>query len=216
MNDINDPLDDIIDSHLRYLEGEGPAPVVSDLPEDLQVEATARIALLDVSWGVSLELPDDDPVARRFGFDRAGEEITVDGHRVASHRRSAGLDLKSLLALVERAGGRIGPGELYRLEQNTATVVDQPTASALVAALNVALIDIESAGQDGNPRIRAFLAGPEFHYLVDDWAGTYGQDQIEVRNTVSRRVLAAQYRAEDVTDDQLIEIVRAILETLEP
>ncbi len=215
MDNINDPLDALIDAHLHHLEGEAAAPDLADLPADLQAKATARIALLEACWGVSLEPPEEDPVARRFGFDRAGKAITIDGSRVASYRKATGIDLKELLARVETAGGRIAPGALYRLEQSRSTSLDQPTASALVAALKVALADIEAAGQSGPARIRAFLDGPPFHQLIDDWAGTYGRDRTEVRREVARQVVAAQYRAEDVTDDQLIEMVQAILETLE-
>lgn len=216
MNNTDDPLDAIIDAHLHHLEGDGPAPNLTDLPDHLQAEATARIALLEASWGALLEPSEDDPVARRFGFDRTDETITVDGRRVASRRKAAGINLKELLARIEAAGGSIAPGALYRLEQSRSTPLDQPTASALVAALNTALSDIEAAGQVDTARIHAFLNGPAFHQVIDDWAGTYGRDPIEVGTDVSRRVLAAQYRAEDITDDQLIEIVQAILKNLEP
>ena len=95
MSNIDDQLDPIIDAHLRYLGGEGPAPDLTSLPDDIRQEAQARVALLEASWGTGLEPPADDPVGRRFGFDRVGQEIAVDGRRVAALRKAAQLSTRS-------------------------------------------------------------------------------------------------------------------------
>jgi hypothetical protein len=216
MSNFDDQLDSIIDAHLRYLEGDGPAPDLASLPEDLREEAEARVALFDAMWGAQVEPPVDDPVARRFGFDRAGEDIALDGHRVSALRKAAGYDLGELLARVTSAGGDINAGALFRLEQSASSLVAQPTASALVAALSTALADIEASTDIDSGAVRAFLDSPEFYELIDSWAADHHLERDEVCTVVTDRVLAAQYRAEDVTVEQLTAIVRAILDTLEP
>lgn len=216
MSNIDDQLDAIIDDHLRYLEGDGPAPDLTTLAPELRDEAQARVQLLEAFWGASIEVPTEDPVARRFGFDRAGQAITIDGHRVAQLRKAARMDLDALLGLVTAAGGDITPGNLFRLEQNRSATVSQPVGSAIVAALHTTLAELETtADSPASDPMRRFLSGPRFSDIIDDWAGRSGRQVDEVRSLVTGKALAAQYRAEDVTDDHLAEIVQAILANLE-
>lgn len=216
MSNIDDQLDPIIDAHLRHLEGDGPAPDLTSLPDDLREEAQARVALLEALWGTQITAPADDPVARRFGFDRPGETIAVDGHRVAALRKAAGYDLAQLLSRVTAGGGDIAIGALFRLEQSDLTPLRQPTASALVAALGTTLAAIEAAADIDLGAVRAFLDSPAFYDLVDTWAAEHQRERDEVRAVVEERVLAAQYRAEDVTTEHLTTIVQTILDSLEP
>jgi hypothetical protein len=216
MSNIDDQLDPIIDAHLRHLEGDGPAPDLTSLPDDLREEALARVALLEAMWGTQITAPTDDPVARRFGFDRAGETIAVDGRRVAALRKAAGYDLAGLLSRVTSAGGDIVIGALFRLEQNDSTPLPQPTASALVAALGATLAAIEASADLDLGAVRAFLDSPAFYDLVDTWAAEHQRARDEVRGVVTERVLAVQYRAEDVTTEHLTTIVQTILDSLEP
>lgn len=217
MSNIDDQLDAIIDAHLRYLEGDGPAPDLTTLAPDLRDEALVRVRLLEASWDSAVELPADDPVARRFGFDRAGEQITIDGRRVAQLRKAAGMDLNALHAMITTAGGDLTVGNLFNLEQNTTATVTQPVASAIVAALHTNLTELEVlADVPATDPVRRFLAGPRFAELIDDWAGQFGRKVDEVRNLVTPKVIAAQYRADDVTEDHLAAIVQTILDDLEP
>lgn len=217
MRNTEDQLDVIIGVHLRYLEGDGPAPDFTTLAPELRNEAQARVQVLEAAWGASIEVPTEDPVARRFGFDRSGQVIAIDGRRIAQLRKAARMDLNVLLGLITAAGGEISAGNLFRVEQNRAATVSQPVASAIVAALHTTLAEIETT--DGGPEsdpMRVFLSGPRFSDIIDDWARRFSRQVDEVRSLVAGRALAAQYRAEDVTDDHLAEIVRAILASLEP
>lgn len=216
MSNIDEQLEPIIDAHLRHLEGDGPAPDLTSLPDDLRQEAQTRVTLLEATWGTRLEPPADDPVARRFGFDRVGQDIAVDGRRVAAIRKAAGYDLGELLLRATAAGGNINAGALFRLEQSASTPLAQPTASALVAALSTTLAEIQAAADIDLGAVRAFLDSPEVYLLIDSWAVEHRWERDEVRTVVEERVLAVQYRADDVTVDQLTAIVRAILDSLEP
>ena len=216
MSNIDDQLDAIIDAHLRYLEGDGPAPDLAALAAELRAEAHARVRLLEASWGAAVEVAAEDPVARRFGFDRAGQEVTIDGRRVAQLRKAAGMELDALLGRVTAAGGNITAGNLFRLEQNSSATVTQPIASAIVAALHTTLAELETAEHPASNPVYLFLSGPRFADIIDDWARRFGGQSSEVRAVVTDKVLAVQYRAEDVSDDHLAEVVQAILDSLVP
>lgn len=169
-------------------------------------------------WGAALvdHPPADDPVARRFGFDRAGQDVPIDGRRVAALRKAAGLDLKALLALVTTAGGDITAMALLELEQSRSTPVAQATASALVAALDTSLGEIEAGPEAELDHVRAFLNSPIFDDLIASWAAEHDQDAARLRSAVADRILVAQFRAADVTPEQLLDTARAILRSLEP
>jgi hypothetical protein len=126
------------------------------------------------------------------------------------------MDLDMLLSLVTAAGGDITPADLFRLEQRSSASVSQPTASAIVAALHATLADIEPAPSTEAGRVDSFLSSLRFADLIDDWANRHGRPTSEVRAAVTRQVLAVQYRADDVTDEHLVEIVQTILDSLDP
>jgi hypothetical protein len=218
MSHIDDELDNIIDAYLTYLDGAGPAPDLGALPDALREEARARLQLIDAMWGADSDEPPpaNDPVVRRFGFDRAGQDIAVNGRRVASLRKAAGLDFKALLARIRAAGGAIAPAALLQLEQSPSTLVSQPTASALVAALDTTLSEIEAAVQPEGHAVRAFLDSPAFDELVGSWAAEHGHSMAQVRPVVVQRVLASNFRADEVTVEHVADIVRAVLASLEP
>lgn len=216
MSNTDSQLDTIVDAHIRFLEGEGPEPDLTTLAPELRDEAQARLQLLEASWGATIEVPADDPVARRFGFDRAGQTIAIDGRRVAQLRKAAGMDLATLVGLVTSAGGDVTARDLFRLEQSRSASTSQPVASAIVAALHTTLTKLEATANDAaRSPMRLFLSGPRFSDIIDDWAGRFGRPSDEVRSLVTGKALAAQYRADDVSDDHLAEIIQAILASLE-
>ena len=216
MSDIDDELDGIIDEYLAHLDGAGPAPDLGALPDSLQHEAHARLQLIDAMWHADTHqtTPQDDPVARRFGFDRPGQTIAINGKRVAALRKAAGIDLKELLSRITAAGGTIAPAALLQLEQNPSTTVPQPSASALVAALDTTLAEIEAATPLSADPVRAFLDSPAFDDLLARWATEHGRKPNQVRPVVVERVLASHFRADEVTTEHVAEIVRAVLAAL--
>lgn len=213
---IDDRIDAIIDAYLAFLEGTRDAPTLNGLDPGERAEAAARIELLDALWGVGApQQPLDDPVARRFGFDRAGQDITVNGTKIAALRKRRGIVLKDLAEMVNNGGGEVSTRALLDLEQRPAVPVSQRTASALAAALRASVADFEAAATVEIDAVRAFLASAAFDELIASWAAEHHRKREPVRRDVSERMLAAQFRAADVTAEQLLDIARAILRRLE-
>lgn len=218
MSTIEEQLDALTDAYLAYLDGSGPAPSLDGLSADVRAEAAARLALLDAMWGAGVPRRPlhDDPVARRFGFDRAGDDIEIDGRKVSTVRKAAAIELKDLTTMVNNGGGDTSTFALLQLEQSDAVTVPQPTASALAAALGVGLHDFEAASGVDFDAVRTFLDSPAFDELIASWAAEHNRPAAPVRKIVADRMLVSQFRATDVSPEQLLEIARAILRTLEP
>ena len=215
MSTFEEQLDVVVDEYLRYRDGDGPMPDLSGLPDRLRSEARARFQFLDALWGEGIQPPSDDPVARRLGFDRVGEDIAINGLRVASIRKARGMDLTQLRMSVLNAGGSISPGDLFRLEQSPSTVLPQQTASAFVAALKSSIAELRAIAEVEKDTVWTFLEGPTFDKIIAVWAAEHSGDVQVIRPVVRERVLAAQYRASEVTLEQLADITRAILDSLE-
>lgn len=213
-------IDTIIDQYLQYLDGEAPEPTLDDLTPEERAEAHAQIRVLVALHRTGVPDPDDDPVARRFGFDRAGADIVIDGRRMARRRQERGLKLNELAAAVNRAGGTITTSALLRLEQQPHGAVPQATVTAIVAVLDTSLQDLEPADASADEaveRLRTLLASPRLEAKVAAWCAEHQRSQRDVGRHLEQRLLVgAAYRAEDLTEDALLEIVRAILAGLDP
>lgn len=218
MSDIND-IDDILAQYLQFLHGNAPEPNLARLNAAAREEALAQIDVLVALYRVGTPDSNDDPVARRFGFDRAGDDITIDGGRVKRLRKERALSLKELVDLVNRAGGDTSGSALLRIEQQPRAVLPQATVTAIVAALDTTLQELEVL-EDSTidvevDRVRAFLASPRFEEEIATWCAAHDRRPREVRPHVEDRLVGAAFRAEDQTDEVLLEIVRTILRGLE-
>ena len=215
MTDDIDPLDDFIHAVLQHRGGDGPEPQLADLDPSLRPEAAARLRILNAArTPVLAPAGATDRLARRFGFDRAGTAITVSGARVKAARKAAGLELKDVAAAIAAAGAPVKTSELLNVEQAKSTALDQKVVTRLVAVLGVPLDQIEESFSDQVDRLAALLETPRFAALIADWANEHNRDHGEVRNDVHRQLSGARYRAESVSEDQLFDIVKAILDTM--
>jgi transcriptional regulator with XRE-family HTH domain len=214
--DGTDELDEFIHAYISYLDGDAARPPVEALPAHLRAEATARARLLDASWGaLAADLPENDPIATRFGFDQPADTVPIAGAALRRARKKANLDLAQLAEATGGAGIRVSSYELLEIESSDVTRVKGDLAATLVAVLGAPITDLEPA----SPRranLGPRLESPWFSELVDDWARSHDRDPGWARNEARRRLLATQFRADDVDDEQLREILAAILHTLGP
>jgi transcriptional regulator with XRE-family HTH domain len=210
-------LDEIVGNYLRYLEGQAPEPDLSILPIELQSEATSRIALLTAAWGALNESGpslDADPVARRFGFDRAQETIVVNGGTVRRLRQLHHLELEAMTDALNVAGADTTVGAMFRVERASAVPVNLSVASALAAVLDCSVADLEAVDNEATTPAQAFIDSADFQEIIADWAITHQQDAARVRRAAEEALLSTAHRAEDVTTHHWREILRAILRSM--
>ena len=207
-----DTITDLLETYLNHLDGTAPEPDVSDYNRDDQDTLRGYFRLLRDLHGI---LPGattgQDPVYVALGFDRAGQDITIDGKRVGVARKRAGLDFAAVLLRMNNAGATWTMQQLLQLERSTAAPVAQHDATALVAALQVSLADIESASGPSNA-VATFLQSEVFEAEIIDWALHRRVDVAATRRQVTNELLAANFRGGDHTDtDDLLQLLHAIL-----
>lgn len=211
----NTTLEAFITSYLLYLDGEGPQPDLDELDSENRAEAAARVRLLEAARPTTLPAGALDRISRQFGFDRAGARISVSGKKFKAARDRRQLDLKTIAAASTAAGAPIRSNQLLTLETSGEMEFDQELVSVLVAILETSVEAIESDFASELDAVRAFLAGPRFEELLQEWLTENPYDPAELHREVSDRVLATHLRAEDVVEAQLVELVRAILRSFE-
>lgn len=213
----NDPIEQLVTEYLLYLDGEGERPELDDIPYAARAEAAARLHLLDGLRAASVEAPPGaaDRIARTLGFDRAGGRIAVSGPSLKRARDAKGMTLKDIAAAATAAGTPTRTADLLRVESAPSTPLDQELATVLVAILNTSVDAVEDDFPEDMTAMRTFLDGPRFEAMIADWSSEHGREVDHTRTTVRDRALATQYRAKDITEDQIVDLIRAILRSLE-
>jgi transcriptional regulator with XRE-family HTH domain len=213
MNDFTEHDEELIAAFLDHAITE--ESTVDELPSHLREEAAARLSMLrSIAGAPSVTAPGAfDRIAQRFGFDRP-TSIDINGRRIKSRRESAGLTLTAFVDQLRQAGVNVTARECLRWQQLASLTVDRHTATALSAILNVPVSDFEAFTVETNEAQR-FLASPEFDRMIATWCAEHSRERTATKQEVTRQVVAAGYRADEVTVDHLVAIVRQILEGLE-
>ncbi|MFN6118815.1 MAG: hypothetical protein ACK5CE_04125 [Actinomycetes bacterium] len=204
-----------LDAYLTYLDGEAnTAPRLEQLSEDLQDEARARVNTLRALRGMppAADRTSFNLVAARFGFDRDAV-VHVDGPKIARLRKRAGLDLLGLSAALNQAGVPQSIRELSGLELADNYPVPKRLATVLVAILGSPLLTFEASSEMSEAL--AWLYSPEFDAMVAEWCQEHSRESAETADFVRSRVLSGAYRADDVTAEQIRDMVLAVLRSLD-
>ena len=217
MIDPSDQLDDLVEGFLAHLQGGGPPPDLTDLPSDVRSEAEARFEMLRAAHGVLIDSSGSGAgrIAARFGRDRAGQKIEIAGAKVKRARMSKKLQLADVAREVQKSGVELSSAQLFQIETAAALPLDQPIVTALVAVLNCSVADLEMVDTSDLSSVRAFIDSAEFHELIASWAAEHDLDAQTTARRAGAHLLAAHYRAQEVTREQLREILRAILRKLD-
>jgi hypothetical protein len=206
-----DPVERYLHDYIRFLDGEGDPPVDDDLGDAQLAELNGKLALLRPA-SATVPAGAKDRIARSLGLDRAGSTIAVDGTKLKAHRQRAGMDLKALAAAVTAAGATVTTGRLYQVEKQTTATLDQETVTTVVSILGITVADIEAGVDAQVSELARLLDSPRVGKVIAEWARDHHRDQAEVAAQVRSRVLeGVAFRAEAISEDHVVDIVRAVL-----
>lgn len=213
MTEPSEQLDEILDAFLAHRRGDGPRPDLTRFSPEIRREAEARLSLLGAAHATLIGASSSgaERIAARFGLDRPGEQIDIAGAKVKRIRMSHKRDLAEIAGAVQEAGVVLSSAQLFRIETSAVSPVAQPIVTALVAVLDCSVADLEAMDSTDLSPVRAFINSPEFHELIKSWVADRGGDAESVARRAGDQLLAAHYRAEDVTIEHFRDILRAIL-----
>jgi hypothetical protein len=206
-----------IEAFIQHLETGSPEPDLSDLPADLRAEAKARMQLLSAMDGALSGAPEPrlSRAAAALGFDRPDQDIVISGSLLKRQRMDSRRNVGEIADMVRSMGVALTNARLMHLEMAPATPLPQPLVSALAAALDTDVSEIEASADAQVSALRAFLDSPRVADIISTWAAEHDRETQGVAEDVRRQLTGANFRAEDVTFDQLLELLTAILRRME-
>lgn len=211
------PVDEAFAAYLEYLDGTGPEPDVSTLDPAERAEYERDVATAHALSASTYEPPplEEDPIAIRFGFNRAGSDTNLSGPRLREARKDAGLSVEQLATALTDAGQSRSTAEVFRLEQAATTEVTIAFLGVLAAVLDISVADLEAPDSRPVSDFRAFLASDAFDAFdaeIARWAREHHTDVAELRTAAQRELAGASFRNAQHSPEQWLALLRAFLE----
>jgi hypothetical protein len=170
----DDGVLDFVDRYLAYLTGTDDAPDITLLDESQRTAALQRLhalELLDEPEPYPMPPVEDDPVAKRFGFDRTELTITISTAALKEAASRAGVPFSELAQRLTAGGRPTRPAELLRLTNTVTADVERDLAARFAAILHTTVRDLEAAGSvRGSPTFDDYLALEEARALIEELA----------------------------------------------
>ncbi|MDP9332007.1 MAG: helix-turn-helix domain-containing protein [Actinomycetota bacterium] len=207
-------VDEAFAAYLEYLDGTGAEPDVSTLDSAERAEYERDVATAHALSASTYEPPplEEDPIAIRFGFNRAGSDTNLSGPRLREARKDAGLSVEQLATALTDAGQSRSTAEVFRLEQAATSEVTVAFIGVLAAVLDVAVADLEASDSRLVSDFRAFLASDAFDAEIERWAREHHADVAELRSAARRELAGASFRNAQHSPEQWLALLRAFLE----
>ena len=192
----NDPVLDFVDRYLASLIDDEDEPNLDDLDETQRAAALQRLRILDV---LEPELPatpiEDDPIARRFGFDRSATTITISSGTLKAAARDAGIPFSELAKNLTAGGRPTRARELLRLTEGVTADIDRNLATRFAAILKTSVGSLEAARTHSRSMtLDEHLALEEARAAIEECATDLGLPFDEVQNYARELVGSAVFR----------------------
>ena len=139
-NQDPDAIDRVYEEFFAYLDGDGPRPDLSGLPDDVVTELEAIEAADKTTAGVDVEMIpdfDSDPVAVRLRLRPGVDEQRLSGGALAEARRNLGLSPADLAKRATMQGVTVTHADIAAMEEEIWSTVPASVVAALAAVLEV-------------------------------------------------------------------------------
>jgi hypothetical protein len=194
----DDRVLDFVDRYLAYLTGADDEPDITLLDEPQRAAALQQLRaleLLDEPEPYQMPPIEDDPVAKRFGFDRTEPTIAISTAALKEAASSAGVPFSELAQRLTAAGRPTRPAELLRLTNTASADVERDLAARFAAILHTTVGDLEAVGSGrGAPTFDDYLALEEARALIEELAGELDISFETVKGRSRELVGAAAFR----------------------
>ncbi|MCZ7537467.1 MAG: hypothetical protein M5T61_17215 [Acidimicrobiia bacterium] len=209
----DDHVLDFVDRYLAYLTGAHDEPDIGLLDESQRAAALRQLRaleLLDEPEPYPMPPIEEDPVAKRFGFDRTEPTITISTAALREAASSAGVPFSELAQRLTTGGRPTRPAELLRLTNTPTVNVERDLAARFAAILRTTVGALEAAGSGrATPTLDDYLALEEAQTLIEELAAELGISFETIEGRSRELVGAAAFR--NYTNDAWREaLVRAL------
>jgi hypothetical protein len=214
-----DPVEELVDAYIRYLEGSSPRPNLTGVNPTAAAEAADLFKLLDATWGSYVDLPplEADPVAIALGLvpSPAPKATTISGARLAAARQRKHLKASDVAKRLSDSGHTMNAKAVADLEGRAVTEVDGTFLTVLVSVLGCGVDDIAIGDQTEMEAFVAWLHSPDFDAQVALWAHDVGYEGPDLTARARSRLLTVRQRSGgDHEREHWIAWLRTVLDDL--
>lgn len=186
---------------------------LDDLPQRLHERArTADRVIAGLRNSVDADEGALARISARLGFDQP-EIVYVRWATIEKSRRDRKISATGLLAALAEAGIKVDRGT-YRswVAGGEAVGLPRRTATALAAILNTSVADFTVADPSPSLIERFLQNSATLGEVIRSYAERTGRSVEDLFGVVSEQLPTMAYRATEVSDDDLLDIARALLE----
>lgn len=215
---MNDEADDAFGDALEArLRGTG----IHDRSESSDIAPSELDALLDVAdllWEAAHGAPplSSDPTAAMLGLV-PDTQYVLDPGGLKRLRSNASMKPSELARRLRERGWRFQTRDVVRWESRRSEDLAPALIRAIAGELGVNPDNLASAGADGVPGVSTagLTASSKFALLVDRWAVAQRIPISMARSALESRVIATAHRGDRPDNDQLLQSLEALVETIE-
>ena len=214
-----DPVQELVDAYIRYLEGSSPRPKLTGVNPTAAAEAAALFKLLDATWGSYVDLPplEADPVAIALGLvpSPAPKAAGIVGARLAAARQRKGLKPSAAAKRLSDSGHPMSGKNLADLESRPVSEVDETFLTVLASILGCSVGDLTVLDDSDVDAFVAWLHSPDFDRQVATWAEDRQYQGPDLTSAARHRLLTVRQRSGgDQARQQWIVWLRTVLDDL--
>jgi hypothetical protein len=194
----NDPVLDFVDRYLAYLIDDENEPNINELDEMQRAAALQRLRVLDVLEPEPPPTPtpiEDDPIAKRFGFDRSAATMTISSAALKDAARGADIPFSELAKKLTAGGRPTQARDLLRLTNGVTADVDRDLATRFAAILKTSVDALEAApAHTGAMTLDEYLILEEARDVIEQCARDLDIPFDDVQRHARKLVGAAAFR----------------------
>jgi len=215
----SDPMDDLIEAYVRYLEGGGERPSLERLDPTTRGEAAELFRLLDATWGSQTDLPplETDPVAIALGFATTPPAAfdRLAGSKLAQYRKRRNIKPSDLAERLTARGIAATAKWVVRTESLPVADIDPVTVAAIAGVLGCSPAELTVSNPQDFDEFIGWLHSPDFDREVATWAAEHDYRSEGLASDARSKLLAARQRSSGQGDRaHWVALLRAVLNSL--
>lgn len=207
---------EFVNQYLDFIEGQSAEPDAAELPAHVRAQAFQILRALDefAPEHPSMRPTPDDPIARRFGFGRPEDVVTLSTAALKDAAQEQGLRMSDLARRLTDAGDPTTNSDLLSMMSNVTAAVSRARAARLAAILKSSIPDLEAIGTAGGGELslEAFLVLDEARRVIEAFAEEHRMNTVEVSTRAQESLAMTAFRNQ--TETSWIEALHAVLDRI--
>lgn len=213
MNERDELFERLLDQHLQRR-----SPSLQHLDETDRSDAESLFSVADLLWEGAQKAPplEADPIAARLGLI---PDLTssLDPRALSRATKKSGLSPSGLAERLAARGWDVKTGDIFKWQTKESTDVPPALIRAIAELIgsSVRELTVDRSSSSSRGAIQAVVGTPKFKELARRWAHTQRTSVDAAVAALSAKLEASVFRGVRPDDDELINLLEALVDALE-